>query len=110
MPPAAAASSCSPLRIRLRSRRIGLFLQRKVRNQRLPKVDVPLESLDTLPFNKETDMLHFTVSILQAGRTPPPPETAAAPARAEGYLGIEVEEPPEGGAVIAKVAPDSPAA
>ena len=76
-----------------------------------------LVGLVTLNFDKArwlgaavpVSILRTVVADLQAGRAPPP-EAAAAPARAEGYLGIEVEEPPEGGAAIAKVAPGSPAA
>jgi S1-C subfamily serine protease len=78
-----------------------------------------LVGLVTLNFDKTrwlgaavpVSILRTVIADLQAGRAPSlPPEAAAAPARAEGYLGIEVEEPPEGGAAIAKVALDSPAA
>jgi S1-C subfamily serine protease len=78
-----------------------------------------LVGLVTLNFDKSrwlgaavpVSILRTVVEDLREGRVPAPPAGATAgPARTVGYLGIEVEEPPEGGVAVSKVEAGSPAA
>lgn len=56
-------------------------------------------------------VLRPVIEALKSGREPPPPAPAAGTAEkdAGGYLGIEIEDAPDGGVVIQNVAKGSPA-